>query len=429
MFGGATIRGIQTVDNEDTATLQIDLSSSEVNANDTIILSHFAEWLGNGDTRSIINRRIILSFKFANKVDLSYLFANAMRDKWETYNVRNPLNNSGFNKVTVDFNNTSSYIRSLDNAFINNTFIENLPIQARPHADCTDNSIYEEDSFNAAITYDFSPSQTVYDSSAQFKKAKVYDGYTFSHIDCLKNINFEGFQIYASGVLTTDSVFNYVLNNANYSYIDNTRYQTVTFKNSNIASFPVQSFYVDMQAGTTDIFTGMTNIDFTSSHKLYLRDFTQTVTDKSLPIPNFAGCTSMTETPEIYYNFDGSGVSVRSQIQFFKDCDNLVTLNCTNVNLIRTIGGVGTYESTVVFSSPVLKYFNIGNWDLPIEIRSAVLDIPTFKASMLRQSATNRHLKKIWVHTDVYDILEADASFWTSLNAAYSTVGRYIPNN
>lgn len=429
MFGGATIRGFQTINDEDVASLQLDLSSSEVNYDDVINLSHFAEWLGNGDSRDIVNRRIVFSFKFANAVDLSYLFANAMRDKQESYDVLSILGNSGFNKVTINFNNTDNFIRSLDNAFINNIFLENLPILARPNVNCTDNSIYEGSTFNSAITYDFSPNQVVYDSSAQFKNVKVYDNYAFNHIDCLKNINFERFMIYNNGELTTDSIFNYVLNNAGYTYIDNTRYQTVTFKDSNIASFPVQSFYVDIQNGTTDIFAGMRNIDFTSDHKLYLKDFTQTVSSKSLVIPNFSGCVSMTQTPEIYYNFDGSGVSVMSNIQFFKNCDNLVTLNCTNVNIIRTRGGDGTNESTVVFSSLVLRYFNIGNWDLPIEIRSAVLDIPTFKASMLRQNATNKHLKKLWIHTDVYDTLKADTSFWDSLNAVYSTIGRYIPNN
>lgn len=456
----ASIYGYNEVNGEQVATIHLDLTGSTVPIGTTINLSRFASCIGvcghntsdgtGVSTTGFTNRRLIINLDFSNNVDLSYGIATAMiTDKYSNILkdigfVTNPTlwyRNGSFNKLTFNINNKEALVKDLNHFGAYNTFIENLPITSRCNADCNDDYIYQGAVCNANITYDFSPTQSISYYYSQFNKAEIKAGFTFSNIDCLKSVDFRNTKF---PVDTTDpnnpvyTTFPYVLNNPNYTYNqDSSRYQNISFEGSNLAGFAVQDFYLQLGDGydksernrktetewgdiCSNCFKNMKNVDFTANHKLYIKNNIVEPLGRYVQynLHLFDGCSSMITTPTVYYTLDTTNADnnvYADQHLLFNGCNELVSINCENLNLI---GGHLTNPETNI-TSKKLVYLKLGRWDCSIKIASKILDIPTFKATLDRQYRTNK-VGSLTVMKEIYDLLAVEYTTYEGVTMNYN---------
>lgn len=437
--------GVSIYDTDsDISTIKLDLTDSNVPAATEINLSHFAEWAGpreNATNDIVIGSILNIDLNFNNKVDLSYAFSNILRGKNTSYDGISNIKNGGYERISINLHSKESLITSIAYALTDNTFIEANPIQSRPNADCNDDYVYYQSVFNDDIAYDFSPTQSISYYYSQFNSAKINTGFIFSNVDCLKSIDFRNTKF---PVDTTDpdnpiyTIFPYVLNNSNYTYNqDNSRYQNISFEGSNLGGFAVQDFYLqlgdsydeterDRKTETewgdicSNCFKNMKNVDFTANHKLYIKNNIVEPLGRYVQynLHLFDGCSSMTTTPTVYYTLDTTNADnnvYADQHLLFNGCNELVSINCENLNLI---GGHLTNPETNI-TSKKLVYLKLGRWDCSIKIASKILDIPTFKATLDRQYRTTK-MGALTVMKEIYDLLAVEYTTYEGVAMNYN---------
>lgn len=479
MLFSAGLYAFETINDEDTTTVNFDLTNSTVPSDTIINLKGFLAGVGvcghSGDRDGVeaqaigfTNRRLVVNLNFSHDVSLQKGFALAMtpdkysspfRDLYFTTPTGDMVwyRNGSFDKVTFNFNNKEQFIKDVSYFGAGNTFIEELPITARCNIDCNDNFIYYQAVFNHSITYDFSPTHSLSYYYSQFNGATFNAGFTFRNLDCLKSIDFRNTKF---PIDTADpenpvyTVFPYILNNPNYTYNqDGSRYQNFSFEGSNLGGFAVQDFYLKLadmddieteRDGKTECewheinnscFKNMVNVDFTANHKLYIQDI-QDVTDTRpvrYELHMFEGCSSMKETPTIYCNINNNDRQNWFYLNgnMFNGCSELVTVNCENFNFIATNSGANKMFafSSFYFSSKKLKYLKLGRWDAQeIIIASKVLDIPTFKATLDRQYRTFK-LGKLEVMKEIYDLLALETTVYEGETMNYNQYCSHIYQN
>ena len=426
-------------------TISLDLTGSNVSQETIINLSKFASLVGTNDhnqNTGFTDRKLVINLDFNNLVDLSYGIAGALNaDKLGPYKLLYDnsttsgwYRNGAFKNIEFNINNKNNLVRSVKYFGAANTYNTIVPFTSRLNDNCLDDFIYYNAIFNIPVTYDFSPSTIINYSNGQFRGASLVNGFTFSHIDSLKSLDFR------SARFPDNTIFPYVLNNASYTYNeDGSRHQNFSFANTNLKGFVVQDFYLkfgDRNDNSTvydgntshywydlcnSAFSGMSNVDFTENHKLYIKSVNSTnynynKGDMTFDLTLFNGCFAMTETPDIYFTLDATD-KVSNAIYFnmasmFTGCNNLVKVNMEHFEIIGTIDGsrLGT-AIELVFTSPVLTHLKIGNINKGLRIYSEVLDIPTLAASLRRQ--TRHNLRTLSLKASVIEALRnytADAA-------------------
>ena len=340
----SSITGYTESGSDKITTIQLDLTDSDVNSNEVIDLSHFAEWAGcqetggSGGRYAIPNTILNIDLDFLNKVNLSEAFVCINGDKYSRPSYATFNYNGGFEKIRVNFNNKESYITSLKSAFANNTFIENLPVQQVPNNTCDDTYIYQGCVFNAPISYNFlngsivSPREQGY---GQFNDCTINDNYAFSNIQGLDRVEFCGIK-FGNNVAASDRAFPYVVQNQNdttYRYFDMTNSKFVD-------TLPTQNIYIDSEKlrnsedrygiGTRNInpFARCSELTDLSNIHLY---FSEINPDSNIQYSfDFSGCTNLTKTPYIHLNY------YKTRFLYFgidcHDLHSLTTVNFENLN-------------------------------------------------------------------------------------------------
>ncbi len=388
-------------------TVNYDLSSTEC---ESIDLSYFAAMLyGDFYARGIIDRTIDFNLTFGCDVDLSYAFAAIMTN---TYSASGDIPASNVHKdspkkITLNFNNSENYIRNLDYAFTLNSFLygNGIPVQRLINDNCSDNRIYQKCRFDIPVTYDFSPNHIINESTNQFSGSTLNSTYSFQNVDALKSPIFYNIKLGENA----PTVFSFPIHNDNYTYNeDGSKYRTIRFEYSDFSGFTEQNFYLypgeyDEPNGRiggdghyTAIFRGMKNVDFTRSQKLYIKDINVNIVGSTTDyvayfLDFFQGCSSMTITPEVYLN---ANITQANQWMYlrtfmFEGCNNLVEINCDNVNIIVNCYGAGIQGNSFTVTSKQLEFFRFGRVNFSINLASKVLDIPTLETTLLRQDNSN----------------------------------------
>lgn len=346
MFAGASI----IVGNDTAATVNLDLTSSEVPSSDVIDLSHFVENVGPDDYNDasghlILNKALNVDLSFTNKVNLSYAFSGICRNKMiaydEEYNKvwNNYLNNKGFSSIVLDFNSHADKIVNLDYALSLN-ILSNLPLNQWVNANCSENYIYQGSTFNIPVEYDFSPTNVVNESIGQFNgctfNVQHNNGYfaNFNNCDAVRNFTFEDVK-FGDNV---NKILPYTIHNSTI-YDNTTKYRDISFKGSQISKLINNSvLYLDyctdakywknsgLAENNLNPFFECANVDFADDRlDLYYKDriLSQAPAGSDgYTRFNFQGNTSMTETPYIHCLLDTTGKYNNYYISF----DNLTNL-------------------------------------------------------------------------------------------------------
>lgn len=423
----SSITGYTESGSDKITTIQLDLTDSDVNSNEVIDLSHFAEWAGcqetggSGGRYAIPNTILNIDLDFLNKVDLSEAFVCINGDKYNHPSYATLNYNGGFEKIHVNFNNKEPYITSLKSTFAKNTFIENLPVQQIPDNICDDSYIYQSCIFNAPISYDFlngsiaSPRLQGY---GQFNDCTINDSFTFSNIQGLDRVEFCGIK-FGDNVSAANRAFSYVVQNQS----DTTcRYFDMT-NSKFVGTLPTQNIYIngDRRREAEDRYDKGTNInpfagcseltDLSNIHLYYSEINPTTNLDFSL---NFSGCTNLVKTPYIHFNYYKSGFT-----RFGIDCHNLHNLTTVNFENLTFNGGHETINSNVNFKDcEDLVYLKIGTADathkcyMSLDIRGCFsLDTSTLGQTIYRMDQGEIKIMK---------------SIWSSLNEGDLDTGLYV---
>ena len=425
---GASLTGYTESGSDKITTVRLDLTSSNVDSSEVIDLSHFVDIVGPSEYaywhRDIIQNTILnIDLDFNNKVTLENAFNNVARDKYyhPSYINISVLNN-GFEKIHVDFNNKESYITSLESAFANNTFIENLPVQQIPNNTCDDTYIYQGCIFNAPISYNFlngsiaSPRLQGY---GQFNDCAINDSYTFSNIQGLDRVEFCGIK-FGENVPVANRTFPYVIQNQSdttYRYFDMTNSKFV-------GTLPTQNIYIDSEKlrnsedrygiGTRNInpFARCSELtDLSNIHLYFLEINPDSNTQYSF---DFSGCTNLIKTPYIHFNYLKTGFTY-----FGIDCHNLHNLTTVNFENLTFNGSHENINSNVNFKDcEDLVYLKIGTADatrkcyMSLDIRGCFsLDIATLGQT---------------IHSMDRGEIKIMKSIWSSLNEGDLDTGLYV---
>ena len=427
-LGGASITGYTESGSDKITTIQLDLTNSSVDSNETIDLSHFAEWIGPseyGERKAGIIQNTVLNIllNFNNKVNLSEGFANINRNKGNYPNyLSRAIYNNGFEKIHVDFNSKESYIISLKSAFANNTFIENLPVQQVPNNACDDSHIYQSCIFNAPVSYNFlngsivSPRAQGY---GQFNDCTINDSYTFSNIQGLDRVEFCGIK-FGENVPIADRTFLYIVQNQSdttYRYFDMTNSKFV-------GTLPTQNIYIDSEKlrnsddrygiGTRNInpFARCSELTDLSNIHLY---FSEINPDSNTQYSfDFSGCTNLIKTPYIHFNYLKTGYTF-----FGIDCHNLHNLTTVNFENLTFNGSHENINSNVNFKDcEDLVYLKIGTADttrkcyMSLDIRGCFnLDTATLGQT---------------IHSMDKGEIKIMQSIWSNLNEGDLDTGLYV---
>lgn len=405
-LAGASITEYTESGSDKITTIQLNLTNSNVDSNEIIDLSHFAEWIGPseyGERRVGIIQNTILNIllNFDNKVNLSEGFANINRDKSNYPNyLSRAIYNNGFEKIHVNFNNKESYITSLKSAFANNTFIENLPVQQVPNNTCDDSYIYQSCTFNAPINYDFHNSTLAsprMQGWGQFNDCTFNSTFDFdpTHssnktLEYLDRVEFCGIK-FGNNVPAADRTFPYVIQNQN-----DTTYRYFDMANSKfVGTLPAQNIYIDtirlrnsvkyvddLYGSRFNPFQGCSELTDLSNINLYYSDAIQEFEFVNF---NFSGCTSIIKTPHIYLRYRGTNY-VRSNLSF-QGLKNLTDVNLENLSFRGGSPNVGSYQNFQDCTS--LAYLKIATnttdgFDANLNILGCTsLDVDTLKNTLM----------------------------------------------
>lgn len=328
------LAGVSIYDAEsDNHTISLDLTSSLVDSNTQIDLSHFVEWIGPrdyghrvNDGRDIIADSVInINLNFKNPVDLSYGFANISRNKYAAYDEQSNIGNNGYSKINLNLNSKEAYVRSLDYAFVNNIFANVLQIDRWLNPNCSENYIYQGSTFNVSVEYDFSSTSAINESVGQFDdctfNVQHNNGYfaNFGNCDAVRNFTFENVKFGEN----VNKVFPYTIHSATL-YDNTTKYRNISFKGSQINKLTNNSalyidysdaehygIFVSVDKRDCNIFYGCTNIDFADNRlDVYYRDriYNEVSYSEKYTKFTFTGNKGMTVTPYIHLTIDaGTG--------------------------------------------------------------------------------------------------------------------------
>ena len=410
-LAGASITGYTESGDDKIATIQLDLTDSSVISNETIDLSHFAEWIGPseyGERKAGIIQNTILNIllNFNNKVNLSEGFSNINRNKGNYPNyLSRAIYNNGFEKIHVNFNSKESYITSLKSAFANNTFIENIPVQQVPNNACDDTYIYQGCVFNASISYNFlngsivSPREQGY---GQFNDCTINDSYVFRNIQGLDRVEFCGIK-FGENVSAANRTFPYVIQNQS-----DTTYRYFDMANSKfVGTLPAQNIYIDSErmrnatdkysgAGSRlNPFQGCSELTDLSNISLYYSDNDGDFDNMSF---DFSNCTNLIKTPHVYFKHVGPQY-VHAYINF-QGLKNLTEVNFENLSFRGISPG---YASQDFQDCTSLVYLKIATnttegFDANLNVLGCTsLDVDTLKSTLLMiKSGSVQILDSTW---------------------------------
>lgn len=428
----SSITGYAESGSDKITTIQLDLTDSDINSNDVIDLSHFAEWAGcqetdrSGGRYAIPNTILNIDFDFLNKVDLSEAFVCINGDKYSHPSYATFNYNGGFEKIRVNFNNKESYITSLRSAFANNTFIENLPVQQIPNNICDDSYIYQGCIFNAPVNYNFlngSISSPRTQGYGQFNDCTINDGYTFSNIQGLDRVEFCNIK-FGDSVTTVNRAFPYIVqdqNNITYRYFD--------MYGSKFTSMPAQNIYIDSDRymNTSDKidlwdakhmnpfekcseFTDLSNV-----HLYYTDHVDETSPGISGIGFDFSGCTKLTKTPHIHWYYHK-----RSYLYLTINFNGLKNLTDVNLEDLRFYSGSDTDsgQGQLFRDCTNLVYLKLGSNStegntINLDIRGcSALDIPTLKLTLMAAAkGVLQIMKSVWERLDAETYEHCNTSF------------------
>lgn len=447
-------------DTELKTIVNLDLTDSEVSEEDVINLSYLLAICGprnyNGSSTGIIaNTTLDVNLNFNHNVNLDYAFSNVCRGTHSTltfanvdksYSTRTYLYNGGFQKIHFNVNNKEDYIRSIKWAFASlssstghqSTYIE-VPISQVPNNNCDDTKIYANSIFNIDVTYDFlrGPIETPRASYGQFNHCTFNVGCHFINLPGLDRVELAGIS-FGENVPAEDRILPIVQNQNDHTY----RYFDI--RGSQFTALETQNIYIDALRFTKEgtkyggsstrinPFYGCSQLTDVSNVHIYYPDLddradTSIARTTSFEL-NFTGCTNMTKTPYIHFNYyrkaysyfivNLSGLRNLTEVNFenfslrcgstaekhlYKDCENLVYLK------------IATNMETG---------FDSGTFDIRGCLR---LDIPTLEATLNKFGhGTMLMLKSTWdqlsQETQAYCVAHAevrvteDSSYYESSN-------------
>ena len=430
MFGGASIVRHQEVEGYNISIIKMDLTNSNAESDTVLNLSHFAEFVGPSEFEqggnlgtSILSNTIVgFDLNFKNKVDLSYAFSNICREKSVNYdaeyntntiiNSRN-IRNSGFGMINLNFHDKESLITSIYSAFINNTFIADLPIQQVPNNNCNDSYIYQDCVFDYHVSYAFSDglTNTLRPYYGQFNGCTIKHDYSFFFVNKLDRVEFCGIKF---GENATSTDFPYVVQDQN-----DTTYRYFDMAFSEFTSISPQNIYIDTarfrlcgdksylgrrqnSGERINPFEGCSKFTDLSGVHLYYSDIDdrveQIVTKKTQFNINYSSCTNLTKSPHIhftYYRTWNHYLNVN-----FAGLKNLTDVNFENFNchgyLARTKSGFTLQDCTN------LTYLRISSpekgFATQLDIRGCYnLDIPTLEATLSNMDDGQLQImKSVW---------------------------------
>jgi len=447
---GASLTGYTESGTDKITTIQLDLTNSNVDSNEVIDLSHFADIAGPyefrkgaSSGRAIIQNTILnIDLNFNNKVTLENAFNSIARDKYyhPSYIDISVLNN-GFEKIHVDFNNKESYITSLKSAFANNTFIENLPVQQVPNNTCNDSFIYQSCIFNAPISYNFLNGSIVSPRTqgwGQFNDCTFNDTFDFdpdenNSIQGLDRVEFCGIK-FGDNVAVADRAFPYVIQSGNtYRYFDmcaskftgmdtqNIYIDTVRFRTEN-TKYDIGSNSRRGGVNTINPFDNCSEVTDLSNVNLYYSDVNDEV---EVLVPsntqftlNFVNCTNLTKSPHIHLFYRRTGY-VYFNLSF-RELEYLEDVNLENLSAIGT--GSSTISIFDFQDCVALKNLRIGTnttngFRCSLDIRGCfALNTPA-NIAVLKTT-----LDKLGDHTTLW-IME---STWSDVNDGNIQTGYFV---
>lgn len=368
-LAGASITGYTESGTDKITTVQLDLTGSNVDSDEVIDLSHFADIVGPSEYRgwdgqSIVQNTILnIDLNFSNKVIFDHAFSYIAIDKYYHPDyIDFSVLNSGFEKIHVNFNNKESYITSLKSAFANNTFIENLPVQQVPNNACDDTYIYRSCIFNVPISYNFlngsivSPREQGY---GQFNDCTINDSYTFSNIQGLDRVEFCGIK-FGDNVPAADRAFPYIVQNQNdttYRYFDMCASKFTSMNTQNIyidtVRFRTESTKYDIGANskrgganTINPFDNCSEVTDLSNVNLYYSNVND---EAEVLVPgntqfalNFANCTNLIKSPHIHLFYKRI-----SYVYFnlsFRELEYLEDVNLEDLSAVGTGGNISIFD-------------------------------------------------------------------------------------
>ena len=382
MLGGASFIGWIEGTNHN-MEISLDLTSSTVDADDVINLSHFVEWAGtkeNGNDYSVTsNSGISVNLNFNNKVNLDYAFSYLIGTKpYGTYygdDIHNYHRVGSFERMSLNFNSKENYITSIIGGLKNNTFTETPPIIQVPNNACDDSYIYQSCIFNAPVSYNFlngsivSPRTQGY---GQFNDCTINDSYTFSNIQGLDRVEFCGIK-FGDNALAADRTFPYVVQSGNtYRYFDMCASKFTGMDTQNIyidtVRFRTESTKYDIGsnsrrggANTINPFDNCSEVTDLSNVNLYYSDVNDEVevlvpSDTRFTL-SFANCTNLTKSPHIHLLYKRTGL-VYFNLSF-RELEYLEDVNLEDLSVI----GTGTSTNITIFDFQdcvALKNLRIG---------------------------------------------------------------------
>ena len=401
-------------DEELKTVVNLDLTDSEVSEEDVIDLSYLFAICGPqnysyGDNKIIANTTLEINLDFNHDVNLDYAFCNinmgghstptfASVDK--SYTTRGYIWNGGFQKIHLNLNGNEEYIRSLKWACAGLRsdypcrYIETPPITQVPNNNCDDTKLYGNCVFNADVTYDFlnGEIETPRASYGQFNGCTFNTGCHFLNLPGLDRVELAGIS-FGENVPAEDRILPVVQNQNNHTY----RYFDI--RGSQFTGLMTQNIYIDAlrftkertKAGGSSTrinpFYGCSQLTDVSNVHIYYPDLddvadTSIVRDTQFEL-NFTGCTNMTRTPYIHFNY------YRKAYSYF--IVNLSGLrNLTEVNFENFTLRCGSTATTHSYKDCVnLRYLKIATntetgFDASIfDIRGCIsLDIETLQATL-----------------------------------------------
>lgn len=403
-------------------TFTVDLSNSSLSATDEFNFSRFAYWAATnynvhyGGGASFANRIFIFNFTLKGLSNFASAFRRILSsERFQTADDsggRN-YNHSGPNKIILNFNNTEGFIRNLDYALAQNTFIELPPFSHWVNDYTTENYMYQACNFTEGVTYDFSPNLILNPSEGQFNNctislSKTVDNvevplpFTFTNVDALKSVRFQNIS-FGTHTETIDDQTVTVNNSTPFPFVGDFhsgRYQYnedasdlhryINFSGSKFSSIRTktgnteQIIYVYGKCAST-MFENCTEIDFTNSNITI--DMSSSGTG-SVTWAMFKNCTNMVRTPKlINHNLRRAGNSGDNFQNIFSNCVNLEYVDglefYDNPNQQQSYGRWQFDFSTCT----KLRYLILGDVGGALNLRNCYdLDIDTLSATLLRQS-------------------------------------------
>lgn len=368
-------------DTELKTIVNLDLTDSEVSEEDIINLSYLLAICGpekyNSHTNIMPNSILEINLDFDHDVNLDYAFSNINMNTHFTlsiakvdnsYSTRTYLYNRGFEKIHLNLNNKEEYIRSIKWAFAALDsrypciYIETPSIAQVPNNNCDDTKLYENCVFNTDVTYDFlnGPIETPRAAYGQFNGCTFNVGCHFINLPGLDRVELCDIA-FGENVPAEDRILPIVQNQNDHTY----RYFDI--RGSQFTALETQNIYIDAlrftkestKAGGSSTrinpFYGCSQLTDVSNVHIYYPDLddradTSIARTTSFEL-NFTGCTNMTKTPYIHFNYyrksysyfvvNLSGLKNLTEVNFenfslrcsytatthsYKDCENLVYL-------------------------------------------------------------------------------------------------------